>query len=74
MQISVHPPTDKGVTTLMYLSDDDAVEKATASPSPLKAAAVMAGAAYIGRYVAGRTGAIAGVAGAAYYLFVRKHG
>lgn len=74
MQISVHPPTDKGVTTLMYLSDDDAVEKAVSQPSPLKAAAVIAAAAYIGRQLGSRGGAIMGAAGAAYYLFGRKRG
>lgn len=33
MQITHKPPADRGVTTLMYVGDDDAVEKATAAPS-----------------------------------------
>lgn len=33
MQILYKPPADRGVTTLMYVGDDDAIEKATAAPS-----------------------------------------
>ncbi|HMA25319.1 MAG TPA: hypothetical protein VKP00_15020 [Gemmatimonadaceae bacterium] len=28
MQVTYKPPTERGVTTLMYVGDDDAVEKA----------------------------------------------
>ena len=34
MQISYRPPADRGVTTLMYVGDSDAVDKATAAPTP----------------------------------------
>lgn len=33
MQIAYKPPADRGVTTLVYVGDDDAVERATAGPS-----------------------------------------
>lgn len=33
MQITYVPPAERGVTTLMYVGDDQAVEKATAAPS-----------------------------------------
>ncbi len=33
MQITYAPPGERGVTTLMYVGDDDAVEKATTTPS-----------------------------------------
>ena len=33
MNITYKPPADRGVTTLMYVGDDDAVEKAVAAPS-----------------------------------------
>lgn len=33
MQISYKQPTDRGVTQLMYVGDDDAVDKAVAAPS-----------------------------------------
>jgi hypothetical protein len=69
MQISHMPLADKGVTTLMYLSDDDAVEKATARPSQLRVAATMAAAVYVGSKIAGRKGAMAGAALAVYSLF-----
>ena len=32
MQITYQPPADRGVTTLMYVGDDEAVEKAVAPP------------------------------------------
>lgn len=34
MQITYTKPADRGVTTLMYVGDDDAVDKATSRPSP----------------------------------------
>lgn len=33
MNISYKPPADRGVTQLMYVGDDDAVDKAVAAPS-----------------------------------------
>lgn len=33
MQITYNRPVERGVTTLMYVGDDDAVDKATAAPS-----------------------------------------
>lgn len=30
MEVRFNPPADRGVTTLMYVGDDDAVEKAVA--------------------------------------------
>jgi hypothetical protein len=33
MQVSYKPPVDRGVTQLMYVGDDEAVEKAVAAPS-----------------------------------------
>ena len=33
MQVTYKPPAERGVTTLMYVGDDDAVERATAAPS-----------------------------------------
>lgn len=33
MQITYTQPAERGVTTLMYVGDDQAVEKATAAPS-----------------------------------------
>lgn len=33
MQITYNRPAERGVTTLMYVGDDEAVEKATATPS-----------------------------------------
>jgi hypothetical protein len=33
MQISYKPPSDRGVTQLMYVGDDDAVDKAVAMPT-----------------------------------------
>ncbi len=33
MQVSYKPPADRGVTQLMYVGDDEAVEKAVAMPS-----------------------------------------
>lgn len=33
MEIRFNAPADRGVTTLMYVGDDDAIEKATQSPS-----------------------------------------
>lgn len=34
MEIRFNSPADRGVTTLMYVGDDDAVENATQAPSP----------------------------------------
>lgn len=47
MQISYKPQGDRGVTQLMYVGDDDAVEKATAGPSKLLLVAGAAVAAYL---------------------------
>lgn len=33
MNISYKPPADRGVTQLMYVGDDDAIDKAVAAPS-----------------------------------------
>lgn len=33
MQISYKPPSDRGVTQLMYVGDDEAVDNAVAAPS-----------------------------------------
>jgi hypothetical protein len=33
MQVSYKPPSDRGVTQLMYVGDDEAVENAVATPS-----------------------------------------
>lgn len=33
MEVRFNPPADRGVTTLMYVGDDQAVEKAVHAPS-----------------------------------------
>ncbi len=33
MQISYNPPRDRGVTSLMYVGDDEAVDKAVGGPT-----------------------------------------
>ena len=36
MKIVHAPPADRGVTQLVYVGDDDAVDKAVTGPSPLQ--------------------------------------
>ncbi len=36
MQIEYHKPAARGVATLMYVGDDQAVERAVAAPTPLE--------------------------------------
>lgn len=38
MQIEYHKPAARGVATLMYVGDDQAVERAVADPGPLETA------------------------------------
>lgn len=74
VQISYKPPTERGVTTLMYVGDDEAVEKATNAPSD-KEMLVGAGAAIVALQSKGITRLVA-LAIAAYVgtraLNVRK--
>lgn len=44
MKIVRHAPITRGVTDLMYVGDDDAVDKVTSSPDTLVAAAGVFGA------------------------------
>jgi hypothetical protein len=43
MKIVKHPPITRGVTELMYVGDDQAVEKAVAMPSTMELALGAAG-------------------------------
>ena len=63
MNISYKQPADRGVTTLMYVGDDEAVDKAVAAPSP-KELGVAAVAAIVALQSKGITRlAAAGIAG-----------
>jgi hypothetical protein len=45
MQITYRPPADRGVTQLVYVGDDDAVDNATKTPSSRQLMVLVAGAA-----------------------------
>lgn len=67
-------PADRGVTTLTYVGDDDAVDKAVAAPSP-KELGVGAIAAIVALQSRGLTRlAAAGIAGWIGYRALRSRG
>lgn len=63
MQIEYHKPAARGVATLMYVGDDQAVARAVAAPTPLEAAlgALGLAAAVFGRGTVRTLGAAAAV-------------
>ena len=68
MKITYTPPAERGVTTLMYVGDDQAVERATSGPSSIE---LLAGtlAAYLALGTRGVVRAASG--GYAAYLAYR---
>jgi hypothetical protein len=63
MQIEYHKPAARGVATLMYVGDDQAVERAVAAPNSLETAlgALGLAAALFGRGTLRTLGAAAAV-------------
>jgi hypothetical protein len=76
MHIVRHRPLTRGVTELMYVGDDEAVEKATATQSPLE---LLAGAAGLLVAISAKNKTVKAIGGAvafevAWRMFLNRAG